>query len=497
MHEYNPPSQARRRSKFAKTGLLSLPIAVYLTLLLLPAETATQSAVLVFLGRFHPLILHFPIVLILLTTAFVLLGRLNPLFEKPIIIRSLFGSTVFFTLVAILAGYLLYISDAYSGALARNHFYGALLTGGAITVCFLLYEWAKSKNKANGPVFFSFLALTNLSLAYTSHMGGSLTHGEDYLSEPLAGIFPAEIEQKDPEEMLLYADIVATVLESKCVNCHNENKSKGDLLLDSYEALLSEGKSGKQAVVPGNPDESELMVRVRLPEGHDDRMPPEGKPGLTAEEHELLALWIANGADPQVKKGEVDDANMQASLEQMMPAILRAQYKILEDKAAFEAAQQALETIATGQGVSIAPDKQMNNKYFGLKMKFPPAPFGTEQLKAYTAYFPYFSKVSLASTDIVDDDLFYLGKMTELRELVLQKTALTGEGLPYLKDLPHLETLNLSFTPLEDAHLLHLLSYQNLKKVYLFGTPLKQEIVEAFRKHKPDIAVIMEEGPYY
>lgn len=498
MDKQNHPYQKQKKAllKMKSLPFLLLPLFFYLLLLLLPMETATQNPLMVFLGRFHPLMLHFPIVLILLTTAFILLGKLNPHFEKPVIIRSLLGSSVLFTLVAIMAGYLLFISDAYTGSLAKNHFYGALITGGGITVSFLLYEWRHANNKPTGFIFFIFLALTNLALAYTSHMGGSLTHGADYLTEPLARLLPSKIEQKNPEDMLLYEDIVATVLESKCVNCHNENKTKGDLLLNSHGALLEAGKSGQNAVVPGDPGASELMVRIRLPEDHDDRMPPDGKPGLTESELSVLSFWIANGASQEVKMGEVKDTIMLARLEQMMPDIQQAQYKILEDRAAFEAAQKELETIASKIGVTVSPDDRINEKFFAMKMKFPPPPFGTEELQAFSPFFPFFSRISLASSNVKDDDLFFLAKMTELRELVLQKTAITGEGLPYLKDLPHLEVLNLSFTPLEDAHLLHLLAFKSLKKIYLFGTPVKTELIDAFQKHRPEVALILEEGTY-
>ncbi|MBD3628610.1 c-type cytochrome domain-containing protein [Cyclobacterium sp.] len=497
MDKQNYPHTKQNNALFERKRLplLLLPLVFYLVLLLLPIDTATQNPLMVFLGRFHPLMLHFPIVLILLTTAFILLGKFNRNFNKPVIIRSLLGSSVLFTLVAIIAGYLLFISDAYTGALAKNHFYGALITGGGITVSFLFYEWMHAKERPIGFVFFIFLAFTNFALAYTSHMGGSLTHGADYLSEPLASLLPSKIEQKNPEDMLLYDDIVATVLETKCASCHNENKTKGDLLLNSHGALLEAGKSEKKAVVPGKPDASELMVRIKLPEGHEDRMPPEGKPGLTENERAVISFWIANGASQEFRKDEVKDTTILARLEEMMPDIYQAQFKILKDKAEFEAAQKELEAIASKLGVAVSPDKKMNEKFFGMKMKFPPPPFGTEELQEFSPYFPFFSSISLASSNVKDDDLFFLAKMTELRELVLQKTAVTGDGLPYLKDLPHLEVLNLSFTPLEDAHLLHLLAFKSLKKVYLFGTPVKNELIDAFQKHRPEVAVILEEGP--
>ncbi|EPR68587.1 c-type cytochrome domain-containing protein [Cyclobacterium qasimii] len=342
-----------------------------------------------------------------------------------------------------------------------------------------------------------FLGLANLSLAYTSHLGGSLTHGEDFLTAPLEALLPAKKIDKSPEQMLIYADMVATILDTKCVSCHNENKTKGDLLLNSYMALLEAGKSEKHAVVPEDTSKSELIVRVLLPEDHDDRMPPEGKPGLTSNEITLLSYWITNGASDTLKYGDIENQEILAEIEGLMPEIQHAQYKILEEKEAFNAALQELQEIGKQVGVEISADELTNNKYFGMKMKFPPAPVGNEEIKAFSVYFPYFSRLSLASSGIDDDALFLLAKMPQLRRLILQKTNINGEGLPYLKDLPHLEELNLSFTPLDDGNLLYLLDFKNLQKVYLFGTPVKPEVIAALQKHKPDMEIILEEGPFY
>lgn len=407
------------------------------------------------------------------------------------------GVSVVASMVAIGAGYLLYLSEAYSGSLVKNHFYGALITGSSLSITVLCYELRPISGKLFRPLFFGFLFLTNASLAYTSHVGGSLTHGESYLSEPIAALLPSKKPDKAPEDMLLYSDIVATILETRCANCHNENKSKGDLLLTSHAAILQAGKSEKPAVIPGDASASELMVRVLLPEEHDDRMPPEGKPGLTESELNVLRFWIETGASEEITKGEIQDRSVLDDLDAMMPEIQQAQIKMLEEKEAFEEALNELQDRASEMGVKISPDELTNGKFFGMTMKFPPMSFGGSELQEFSAYFPYFSRVSLASSDITDDDLYYVGKMTQLRRLVLQKTAIEGDGLPYLKDLPLLEELNLSFTLLDDASLLHLLSFQSLQKVYLFGTSLNEDVLEAVRKHRPDLEIVLEEGPFY
>lgn len=51
---------------------------------------------------------------------------------------------------------------------------------------------------------------------------------------------------------------VQAILETKCLECHNPNKVKGKLLMDTAEALLKGGESGP-ALVTSKPEESELI----------------------------------------------------------------------------------------------------------------------------------------------------------------------------------------------------------------------------------------------
>ena len=87
---------------------------------------------------------------------------------------------------------------------------------------------------------------------------------------------------------------VQPIFENKCLECHNPNKIKGKLLMDSAEALLKGGDTGP-GLVAGQPDNSEMIKRVILPKDHDDIMPPKGGP-LAANEIDVLKRWIAEGA---------------------------------------------------------------------------------------------------------------------------------------------------------------------------------------------------------
>src|SRR5690606_28642199 len=85
---------------------------------------------------------------------------------------------------------------------------------------------------------------------------------------------------------------VVGLLESSCFRCHGE-KAQGGLKLDSREAALAEGESGLAAVVPGKPDESELIYRLTT-DDKDEVMPPKGH-GFSKEQVELTRRWIADG----------------------------------------------------------------------------------------------------------------------------------------------------------------------------------------------------------
>ncbi len=92
---------------------------------------------------------------------------------------------------------------------------------------------------------------------------------------------------------------VIPILSGTCFKCHGPDKEnrKGGLRLDVREAALKPAESGKTAVVPGKPDQSELVQRI-FSDDPDEQMPAKdsGKQ-LTAAQKETLRRWIAEGAE--------------------------------------------------------------------------------------------------------------------------------------------------------------------------------------------------------
>src|SRR5438874_3561721 len=74
-----------------------------------------------------------------------------------------------------------------------------------------------------------------------------------------------------------YAKDIRPIFEASCFRCHGEERQKGDLRLDSLEALLKGGEDGK-VVVPGNSKKSVLVIAVAQI-NEELAMPPKRKPG--------------------------------------------------------------------------------------------------------------------------------------------------------------------------------------------------------------------------
>ncbi len=88
---------------------------------------------------------------------------------------------------------------------------------------------------------------------------------------------------------------VMPILESKCFSCHQGNKTKGDLKLNTLEHAMKGGKSDGAAIVPGHADKSSLYARITNTD-EDYIMPPKGDP-LTADQQKLIKRWIDEGAN--------------------------------------------------------------------------------------------------------------------------------------------------------------------------------------------------------
>ncbi len=463
---------------------------------------------LVFLGRFHPLLLHFPIVLVLLTLTVEGLSiyqnrtqRKNSRFSKvSFLVGPLLIVSVISALVTAIGGYLLYRSGEYQGELVRQHLWGGVLLLLALNGATFLYSRPRFSQRIWHQWSYRILLLMAGSLIIiTSHLGGTITHGQDFITEHmpnLKGTKPAPVEQKDPAELLIFQDLILPVIEDKCQSCHNQYKTKGGLTLLSYASIQKGGDSEKPLLVANVPSESELYHRITLPEDHDDKMPPMEKKPLNEDEIALINWWIKAGADIEMQLGAEPPDSISILMERFLPKLYQSERLKMRQENELEDLGKELANLGEEIGLVIELDPEYPG-FFAISMQIPPANIDNQSISKLKPYASLFSKVSLAGADIDDDALFDIGRMLNLRDLYLPKTLIKGDGLIYLKDLTLLENLNLSNSLLSNQGILNLIHLPVIKTVYVWGAETDTLVLQTLRAHLPEVEILEEEGAYY
>jgi mono/diheme cytochrome c family protein len=95
-----------------------------------------------------------------------------------------------------------------------------------------------------------------------------------------------------------FARDVQPLFAEHCLECHGPDDSKGGLVLTSRELALKALKSGAHGIVPGKPDESEMITRLASADPEEQMPPPKhrAKHPVKARDIEVLRQWIAEGA---------------------------------------------------------------------------------------------------------------------------------------------------------------------------------------------------------
>jgi hypothetical protein len=203
--------------------------------------------------------------------------------------------------VTAVCGWLLSLGGGYDAQLLAWHkWLGTVTAAGAVVVGILFWRGKFLAYRVS-------LFVTAGVLMAAGHLGGSLTHGSDYLTQyapaPVKKLFGISVTKKtsvpvsrdELRKLPVFAGVIAPLFENRCVHCHGAEKSKGGLRLDSF-AALQDGSDDGAVFKSGDASQSPLIQRLLLPMDSDDHMPPSGKPQLTAGEIALLKWWVNAGA---------------------------------------------------------------------------------------------------------------------------------------------------------------------------------------------------------
>ncbi len=271
MESAEPP--APRRPSLTTALVVAIPAILALAALpfLQMADGASRPQLSLFLGRFHPTLLHLPVALVLLALMLEgirlpVLGRVAPSFPA-IVLDSVLWLAALSGLAAAVTGWLLSHEGGYDAGLLDRHLWAGVVTAIGAFVCVVLRALAVARpDHAVVPrLATAVVVMTCGTMFVAAHAGGSLTHGEDYLTEHapapirrLAGLpIPRDrsIAFRTPiADRAVFDDVTLRIFERHCISCHNPGKLKGDLKLDTYEGVLAGGVSGP-VVVAGAPAE--------------------------------------------------------------------------------------------------------------------------------------------------------------------------------------------------------------------------------------------------
>lgn len=309
-----PSPVIARKMPILLTACAAVVVLALIALPLVGGEPGKEwPDIVLFLGRFHMLVLHIPIgvfVLIVLQELAAVVMRRDGLKSS----RFALGFGMVSAVVAAVAGFLLYhgSGDDYAGnELAERHLWSGMAFAVAAIATWLARLWADAL-AANHLWYRLMLFATFGIMTFAGHDGASMTHGREYLTQHAPAWLRAWLgdgEKKSAEETVrpadpvVYSEIIAPIFERRCVECHKAEKSKGKYRMDTYELLVAGGREGT-GLKPGHAAESPLIQRIELPLDDEGHMPPEGKPQVTAAESRVLRWWIDQGADPAKKLSE-------------------------------------------------------------------------------------------------------------------------------------------------------------------------------------------------
>lgn len=404
------------------------------------------------LGKMHPLFLHFPIVIGIFICLYFILDKKNGLDEK--IMHATLVANAFLSSIVCILGLFLSKQDNYDEGLIYLHQWGGIAM--AMIGWGLIYiEQKNNRFKTNYIIRVEFSIAYLLLILLFTHKGAQLTHGTNILNFPkIENLDTAQIKKSlTDSNTTVYNRVIAPILQQKCVSCHGKDKMKGDLLLNSPTNILKGGKGGP-ILTFDKQKESILLERIHLDIAQKKHMPPNGKLQLTPDEISILKRWIKAGSDFKIKLQNLAKTDTLFLLANNYKPADNVERKVLTN----------------------LPDlKEFNSNYCSVNYLFN----NTTQVEVHFFQRDFYNRADLKKLIKIQDQIVNLN---------MQGMPLTMEDIKIISGFKNVENLNLNYTGLHLKTMGPIKFLKNLKslaicaiqfnnsdlKKFLIGSPLQQ-----------------------
>ena len=393
-------------------------------------------------GRFHPLVLHFPVVLIILAafSQWTLTGM-----KFSIIPATHLQNFILFTaltsVVSATSGFLLAQEEGYSQEALNAHKWLGSAVSFIVLIWYFSYNYLIKKKLTS---WLSGMIVISL-LTAAGHQGAIITHGKDFLTAPL--INSKASSKSITGEENLYSDIIFPILENKCLGCHNNTTAKGRFNMENQVALLEGGKSGNPFDLQDN-KHSLFVHRLLLPVEDKKHMPPTGKKQLSAEELTAIVRWASAEPSFELLLKDLPEGD---SLGISVANLLKS---------------TEVEKLTGLKAVKPKTVDELNSDYISVQ----PLYKNSDELAVSFLSAANFSSADLSRLDKIKNNI---------TELNLQRMQLTTEDMKTIARFKNLHKLNLSFTNIQGSSLAGLNSLTRLRHLALSGNRISFDDLRA------------------
>ncbi|WP_296699624.1 c-type cytochrome domain-containing protein [Algoriphagus sp.] len=471
-----------------------------------------QSDATLFFGRFHSLTVHLPIGFILLGAAifFLSLSKKFQFLSKAIPLVLLLSTIS--AIASVVLGLFLANEGGYpEGSLFWHRLLGIVVALLSLSSIFLILGYFdKSKKglsfKSRLKIDFIDATLKNqkkelgiiisasvICISITGHLGGNLTHGENYLftyaPELIQDLFiNSELENngltfpEDADSTLVFDHIIQPILIQKCASCHDSETQKGGLQVTSLTDLMEGGETGP-AFEEGSPSSSELYKRVTLDPKSKKYMPPKGA-GLSYGEITLLKYWIENGTD---QKLAVTNDEIPIEIKDLLESSYGLSTRRKAHYEKIEVAKVPEETLNEIRqlGFRISSLSEENNFLEIVAL----GKVTKEKIEALKVIQEQITWLDLGDADIENAWLEIISGFPNLTRLLLDNNSINDQGTSSLENLKNLESINLYNTGVGDSTLNLLAKLPALQSAYLWKTKVSRGLVEKLSEQNPKLKV--------